>query len=86
MKVKNPVIMKEIELTEKEEEELQNAIDIIDELCNTVRDTGTEELFVETEGTCCGCISEENLYEVGEMLEKILYADVLYTKKVYTEE
>ena len=29
MKVKNPVIMKEIEFTEKEEKELQNAINII---------------------------------------------------------
>ena len=86
MKVKNPVIMKEIEFTEKEEKELQNVIDIIDELCNTVRDAGAEEFFVETEGIRCECISEENLYEVGEMLEKILYAGVLYTKKVYTEE
>ena len=86
MKVKNPIIKKEIEFTEKEEKELQNAISIIDELYNTVCGIDTEELFVEIEDFKCDCISKEKIYEIGEILESILYADVLYTKKVYTEE
>ena len=86
MKVKNPVIKKEIEFTEKEEKELQNAINIIDELYNTVCGIGTEELFVEIEDFECDCISKEKIYEIGEILESILYADVLYTKKIDTEE
>ena len=86
MKVKNPVIMKEIEFTEKEEKELQNAINIIDELYNTVCGIDAEELFVEMEDVKCDYISKEKIYEIGEILESILYADVLYTKKVCTEE
>lgn len=86
MKVKNPVIMKEIEFAEKEEEELKNAIDIIDELYNVVSDTNAEELSVEIEGINCDSISKEKLYEIGEILEKILCADVLYTKLEYAEE
>ena len=86
MKVKNPIIMKEIEFTEKEEKELQNAISIIDELYNTVCGIDAEELFVEMEAVKCDCISKEKIYEIGEILESILYADVLYTKKVCTEE
>ena len=81
MKVKNPVIMKEIEFTEKEEKELQNAINIIDELYNTVCGIDAEELFVEMEGVKCDCISKEKIYEISEILESILYADVLYTKE-----
>lgn len=86
MKVKNPVIMKEIEFMEKEEKELQHAISIIDELYNTVCGMDAEELFVEMEDVKCDCISKEKIYEIGEILESILYADVLYTKKVCTEE
>ena len=86
MKVKNPIIKKEIEFTEKEEKELQNAIDIIDELYNTVCGIDAEELFVEMEDVKCDYISKEKIYEIGEILESILYADVLYTKKVCTEE
>ena len=86
MKVKNPIIMKEIEFTEKEEKELQNAISIIDELYNTVCGIDAEELFVEMEDVKCDYISKEKIYEIGEILESILYADVLYTKKVCTEE
>ena len=86
MKVKNPVIMKEIEFTEKEEKELQNAINIIDELYNTVCGIDAEELFLEIEDFKCDSISKEKIYEIGEILESILYADVLYTKKVCTEE
>ena len=87
MKVKNnSVIMKEIEFTEKEEKELQNVINITNELCNTICDTGTEELFVKKEDVLCGCISKEKIYEIRDILEGILYADVLYTKKVCTEE
>ena len=86
MKVKNPVIKKEIEFTEKEEKELQNAISIIDELYNTVCGIDVEELFVEIEDFKCDCISKEKIYEIGEILESILYADVLYAKKVCTEE
>ena len=86
MKVKNPVIMKEIELTEKEKEELQNAIDIIDELYNTiVYGIEVEELAIRIGNVDCD-ISKEKLYEIGEILENILCADVLYTKQVYTEE
>lgn len=79
MKVKNPVIMKEIELTEKEKEALQNAINIIDKLYNTI-------VYGIEEDVNCGCISKEKLYEIGEILEEILCADVLYIKKVCTEE
>lgn len=86
MKVKNPVIMKEIEFAEKEEKELQHTISIIDELYNTVCGMDAEELFVEIEDVKCDCISKEKIYEIGEILESILYADVLYTKKVCTEE
>ena len=86
MKVKNPIIKKEIEFTEKEEKELQNAISIIDELYNTVCGIDAEELFVEIEDFKCDYISKEKIYEIGEILESILYADVLYTKKVCTEE
>lgn len=86
MKVKSPVIKKEIEFTEKEEKELQNAISIIDELYNTVCDIDAEELFIEIEDVKWDCISKERIYEIGEILESILCADVLYTKEVYTEE
>ena len=64
MKVKNPIIMKEIEFTEKEEKELQNAINIIDELYNTVCGIDAEELFVEMEDVKCDCISKEKIYEM----------------------
>ena len=40
----------------------------------------------EMEDVKCDCISKERIYEIGEILESILYADVLYTKKVCTEE
>lgn len=86
MKVKNPIIIKEIEFSEKEEEGLRNAIIMINNLYNTVCDADAEELSIEIENVNCECISKGKLYEIGEILGSILYADVLYTKKVYTEE
>lgn len=76
-------IMKEIELTEKEEGELQRAATLIDTLYNIVSGVDAEELIVEMDGVNAGNIPKEELYEIGETLEKILFADVLYTK---TEE
>lgn len=80
MKIKNPIIMKEIELTEKEKGALEVATLLIDAIYNTVCGTATEELSIEMESINCDGISKEKLYEVGEILEKILRADVLYTK------
>lgn len=80
MKIKNPVIMKEIELTEKERGELEVAVLIIDALYNILYNEKVEELITEMDGVNTGNISKKELSSIGKLLERILYADILCIK------